>query len=640
MAYRLRNSVQHARGIWTWIGSAFGGINAGIRPRRAGLRVLSAVVGLVATVALAPPAQAVKVTLVNNFGQEKHDVDRFVGELNGVRHSSAQSFTTGNNSTGYTIIDVACDINTEPDAGEDSGVKVSIYTANESGTPGDLLYALTNPSSIKTMINTFIAPDNATLESNTTYFVVFEATGSTDYELVTTESNSEDSGGAADWSFGDAQHIREDNGSWSLDTAENASLSLRIKGEVNPQQAQNDIWTATLNVAELQRSPPPRVFGYGLHPLGGNLSDDTFTYDGVEYTVTELWDSEGDGNGLILKLSPTGQNVFHKGQFKLHIGDTAYPFVSAIYDSPAAIFFWADANLSWSAGDMIAVKISSNPPNAFGVPTISGTAMVARLLTVSTAGIMDPDGLTSPTYTYQWIRVDADESNPVDISGATSSTYTPGHADAGKRLKVRVRFMDDESVDEELTSAASEVVVSNAADATGVPTILGAVMLGETLTVSTAGIMDPDGLTSPNFTYQWIRVDADESNPVDISGATSTTYTLVDADKGKRLKVRVRFVDDDGVVEELTSAASEVVVSNAADAPQNLKAFARARGQIALSWDEPADNGGREIIGYSIEVSTDGVNFTLLLITEQDARQYVHDPVFPPATPCTTVYRR
>ena len=36
---------------------------------------------------------------------------------------------------------------------------------------------------------------------------------------------------------------------------------------------------------------------------------------------------------------------------------------------------------------------------------------------------MDADGLTGPTYAYQWIRVAAD-STETDISGATSSTYT------------------------------------------------------------------------------------------------------------------------------------------------------------------------------------------------------------------------
>ena len=73
-------------------------------------------------------------------------------------------------------------------------------------------------------------------------------------------------------------------------------------------------------------------------------------------------------------------------------------------------------------------------------PTIAGPAQAGRTLSVGTDGIVDPDGLTSPTYSYQWIRVDGSET---DIGTATGSTYTPGADDLGKKLKVRVSFTDD-----------------------------------------------------------------------------------------------------------------------------------------------------------------------------------------------------
>ena len=69
-----------------------------------------------------------------------------------------------------------------------------------------------------------------------------------------------------------------------------------------------------------------------------------------------------------------------------------------------------------------------------------------------------------------------------------------------------------------------------------------------------------DGLTSVSYSYQWIRVDADgTSNPADITDETDATYTLVDADLGKKIKVRVTFVDDASHTETLTSAATETV---------------------------------------------------------------------------------
>ena len=45
------------------------------------------------------------------------------------------------------------------------------------------------------------------------------------------------------------------------------------------------------------------------------------------------------------------------------------------------------------------------------------------------------------------------------------------------------------------------------------------------------------------------------SNPADIPNATSSTYTLVTADLGKKIRVQVNFTDDDNHDEELTSAA-------------------------------------------------------------------------------------
>ena len=95
-----------------------------------------------------------------------------------------------------------------------------------------------------------------------------------------------------------------------------------------------------------------------------------------------------------------------------------------------------------------------------GAPTITGTAQVGQTLTAVTTGITDADGLTSPTYTYQWIRVDG--VTEADIAGENSSTYTLDDADLGKTIKVKVSFDDDASNTETLTSAATVTVTAAA----------------------------------------------------------------------------------------------------------------------------------------------------------------------------------
>ena len=93
--------------------------------------------------------------------------------------------------------------------------------------------------------------------------------------------------------------------------------------------------------------------------------------------------------------------------------------------------------------------------------------------------------------------------------------------------------------------------------ATGAPAISGTAQVGETLTASTSGIADADGLTNVSYRYQWIRNDV--SSDRNIRYATGTTYTLVAADEGQTIKVKVRFDDDEGNEETLTSAETDAV---------------------------------------------------------------------------------
>ena len=232
-----------------------------------------------------------------------------------------------------------------------------------------------------------------------------------------------------------------------------------------------------------------------------------------------------------------------------------------------------------------AVADGSNNP-ATGAPTISGTMQVGQTLTASTSGIADDDGLTNVSYTYQWIANDGTSDS--DIQDATLSTYTLVSDDVGKTIKVKVSFSDDAENEETLTSAATGSVVAAPASntaATGVPTITGTAQVGETLTASTTGISDADGLTNVSYAYQWLT-----SRDAEISGATSSTYTLVDADEGKVIKVRLTFTDDVGHEESLTSEATAAVAA----APTPL---------TASSHDVPTDHDGLSVFTFELRFS-------------------------------------
>ncbi len=93
---------------------------------------------------------------------------------------------------------------------------------------------------------------------------------------------------------------------------------------------------------------------------------------------------------------------------------------------------------------------------------------------------------------------------------------------------------------------------------TGAPTIDDTTpVVGETLTVDTSGIDDPDGLTNPSFTYQWVRVASGGGETV---VGTGKSYTVAAGDVGATLKVVVSFTDDGGTVETVEFEARSAVV--------------------------------------------------------------------------------
>ena len=229
-----------------------------------------------------------------------------------------------------------------------------------------------------------------------------------------------------------------------------------------------------------------------------------------------------------------------------------------------------------------------------GLPSITGTERVGETLSADTSGISDANGLTGVNYSYQWIRNDG--NSETNITDATGQTYTLTDDDQGKTIKVKVSFTDDDGYSESLTSAATGSIARPANRApTGLPIIVGAVYVGETLNANTSGINDANGLTGVTYSYQWIRVDG--SSDSNISDATEQTYTLTDDDNEKTIKVKVSFTDDDGYSESLTSAATASVAElTLTDAPTNpltpqpQQQAPSASVSEGSSQDLPADN--------------------------------------------------
>ena len=275
-------------------------------------------------------------------------------------------------------------------------------------------------------------------------------------------------------------------------------------------------------------------------------------------------------------------------------------------------------SLTSAATGAVSPAVQGQPSNtpATGDPTINGTAQVGETLTADTSDIADADGLSGATFTYQWIANDG--TADTDKQDATDSTYTLVAADEGKTIKMRVSFTDDAGNGETLTSAVTaEVAARPNSPATGAPTISGTTQVGEALTADTSGIGDADGLTNVSYSHQWIRNDG--SSDTSITDATDSTYTLVDADEGKTIKVRVSFTDDDGYAESLTSTATEAVSfavhqqidNNPATGGPTISGTAQVGETLTADTSGIADTDGLTNVSYSHQwIANDGNSYT------------------------------
>ena len=237
--------------------------------------------------------------------------------------------------------------------------------ADNNGNPADsALCTLTDPTTFSASgMHTFTAPTTGTdrcplLAASTNYFVVVQrVAGNTDQiSLSVTQSSSEDSGGAANWSIGDgAKYL---TGSSWLGTNTNPHM-IEVKGAVIV--------------------PPPRVTGFDLHsdnsnPKGiwGNddyfwvspngSTDKLFAYnrsDGSRASSQDFNTLSGAGND-----TPTGICSDGTTMFVADFDDTkvyAYDLSTKAHDSTKDINLatannkpegvWCDATYVWVVDD-------------------------------------------------------------------------------------------------------------------------------------------------------------------------------------------------------------------------------------------------------------------------------------------------
>jgi hypothetical protein len=190
------------------------------------------------------------------------------------------------------------------------------------------------------------------------------------------------------------------------------------------------------------------------------------------------------------------------------------------------------------------------PPINTGAPTISGTPQQGQTLSASTGSWAN----TPTSYAYQW--QDCGALLCTNIPNATASSYSLQASDVGSTIDVIVTASNAAGSTPAASSRTSTVASQPAPANTALPTISGTPEQGKTLTASTGSWSnDPT-----SYAYQW-QDCATASSCSNISGATSSTYTLQSTDVSKTIDVVVTATNAGGSTPATSAQTATVTAS-------------------------------------------------------------------------------
>ena len=339
------------------------------------------------------------------------------------------------------------------------------------------------------------------------------------------------------------------------------------------------IWSATMTVGA---SSSDTTRGYkGSSGTYGSLSqDDEFDHFSGRYRVYEI--SYGLGRlQLTLAVPPTHATddwdlVIDGTRFSLVTGTISDSNVGAL-----ALISWTASGISWANGQEVSVQLVERDRYAWKTVRPGGDGNTSTSYTdnerangrkfVYRIRTTNQNGASTTHSIFDWLWDSPYRDAVILLAGTDTSTDDHGAGNTG-------------DTGQQNPPANSEP--------TGKPTISGTPQVGQTLTASTSGITDQDGLTNAAFSYRWIAGGSD------ISGATGSTYTLTSSEQGQTVQVRVTFTDAAANQETLTSAATVAVAAPApltASLPNSRFQSARHQG---------TDDRPQVIVAFSLPVAS------------------------------------
>ena len=131
-----------------------------------------------------------------------------------------------------------------------------------------------------------------------------------------------------------------------------------------------------------------------------------------------------------------------------------------------------------------------------------------------------------------------------------------------------------------------------------------------------------------NITGYRIEVSTDGTSWSDLvanTNATGTSYSHTGLTAGSTRHYRVSAINSAGTGSASNTDSVTTDAATKPSKPTGLSATADGQTEIDLSWTAPSDDGGTNITGYKIEVSTDGSSWSdLVANTNSTSTSYSH----------------
>jgi hypothetical protein len=268
----------------------------------------------------------------------------------------------------------------------------------------------------------------------------------------------------------------------------------------------------------------PAISGSAIQGQTISTSTGSWTSNPTSYTYT--WqDCDHSGSGC---TNITGAAASSYVLGSSDVGHTIRAVVTAEN---------AGGSGSASSSPTAVVTSPQAAPTNTAVPRISGTPTQGITLTTSTGSWNG-----NPTsYSYAWQDCDGSGASCTNITNASASSYVLGSSDVGHTIRAVVRATNAAGSASAISSPTAVVTSPAAAPTnTALPQISGTPTQGNALTTSNGSWNG----NPTSYTYAW--QDCSGSTCSNISGASSSSYTLQSSDVGDTVRVGVTAINSAG----------------------------------------------------------------------------------------------